>query len=159
MIDKFEKPWTNAKRLIGYLGTINLYVEYPPMRANAARHAMMDANHEYPCKTEIRVISIRSNTSFEERKKERTKEREQNTHLNTFTRDMHVHTPETSYQVHRNKNGTKSSEFRQDVVDLVIRICHLDRNLSQIIRMGPRENLFVVVQVLGHGDQMVLDIG
>lgn len=57
------------------------------------------------------------------------------------------------------QHRTQSSQFRQDIVNLVIRIRHLDRDLSEVVGMRTRQDLFVVIQVLRHGDQVVLDIG
>lgn len=84
---------------------------------------------------------------------------------------MDVHTPETGDQVHGNEHGTERSELGQDVVDLVVRVGHLDRDLREVVRVRTRENLLVVVQVLvsalspqeletytRHSDQVVLDI-
>ena len=72
---------------------------------------------------------------------------------------MDVHTPETGDQVHRDEYRTQSSQLRQNVVDLVVCVCHFDRNLSQVVGMRARKDLLVMVQALGHCDQVVLDIG
>lgn len=71
---------------------------------------------------------------------------------------MNVHTPETRNQVHGNEHRTERGELGEDVVDLVVRVCHLDRYLREVVRVRAGENLLVVVQILGHRDQMVLDV-
>lgn len=65
----------------------------------------------------------------------------------------------TGDQVHGDKHRTQGRQLRKHIVDLVVRIRHLDGNLSKVIGVGSGEDLFVVVQVLGHGDQVVLDVG
>ena len=49
--------------------------------------------------------------------------------------------------------------LREHVVDLIVGVRHLNGDLSEIIRVRSRQNLLVVVQILRHGDQMVLDVG
>lgn len=41
---------------------------------------------------------------------------------------------------------------------MVVGVGHLDGDLSKIVGVRAGENLFVVVQVLGHCDQVVLDV-
>lgn len=65
----------------------------------------------------------------------------------------------TGDQVHGDKYRTQGCQFRMHIVDLVVRIRHLDGDLSKVIGVRPGEDFFVMVQVLGHGDQMVLDVG
>lgn len=72
---------------------------------------------------------------------------------------MDVHTPETGDQVHGDEYRTKRGQLRQNVVDLVVSVCHLDRDLGKVVGMRARKNLLVVIQTLGHRDQVVLDIG
>ena len=72
---------------------------------------------------------------------------------------MDVHSPKTCDQVHRDENGTERGELREHIVNLVVRVGHLDRDLCEIVAVRSRQDLFVVVQVLGHGNQMVLNIG
>lgn len=71
---------------------------------------------------------------------------------------MHVHSPQTCNQVHGDKHGTQRGQLREHVVDLVVRVSHLDGDLGEIVGVRPRKDLLVVVQILGHRDQMVLDI-
>ena len=72
---------------------------------------------------------------------------------------MDVHSPETSDQVHGDEYRTKGGQLRQNVVDLVISVRHLDRDLGEIVGMRAGKDLLVVVQTLGHRDQVVLDVG
>jgi len=72
---------------------------------------------------------------------------------------MDIHTPETGDQVHRDEHRTQRGQLRQNVVDLVVGICHLDGDLGEVVRMGARKNFLVVVQTLGHRNQVVLDVG
>lgn len=88
---------------------------------------------------------------------------------------------------HGNEHSTKRSELGEDIVDLVVGVgpregtrksvsslsrklgrpetpkgrvnAHLNRNLSQVVGMGTRENLLVVRQVLRRGGDMILNIG
>lgn len=60
-----------------------------------------------------------------------------------------VHTPQTSHQIHWNENRTQCCELGENVVDLVVRVGHLDRDLREVIGMRARENLLVVIQILG----------
>lgn len=62
----------------------------------------------------------------------------------------------TGNQVHRDEHRSERGQFREHVVDLVIRVCHFDRDLCEVVGMRTRENFFVVVQVLRHSDQVVL---
>ena len=71
---------------------------------------------------------------------------------------MDVHTPETGDEVHGDKYGTECSKLREHFVDLVIRVRHLDANLREIVRVRARQYLLVVIQVLRHRDQVVLDV-
>jgi len=64
----------------------------------------------------------------------------------------------TGDKVHRNENRTQRSELGEHLIDLVIRVCHLDTDLGEVIRVRARQNLFVVVQVLGHRNQVVLNV-
>lgn len=62
----------------------------------------------------------------------------------------------TSDQVHGNQDSTQCSQFGKHIVDLVVGVRHLDGDLSEIVGVRARQNLLVVVQVLSHGDQMIL---
>ena len=62
----------------------------------------------------------------------------------------------TGNQVHRDQHRSECGQFGEHVVDLIVCICHFDRDLCEVVGMRARENLFIVVQVLGHGDQVVL---
>lgn len=53
--------------------------------------------------------------------------------LCVFSWHVDVHSPQTSDQVHRNEDCTKRSEFREDVVDLVVRVCHFDGDLGEVV--------------------------
>jgi hypothetical protein len=64
----------------------------------------------------------------------------------------------TCYQVHRDEYCTQRSHLREDIIDLVVRICHLDRNLRQVVGVRPRQNFFVMIQIVRHGYQVVLII-
>lgn len=72
---------------------------------------------------------------------------------------MDVHAPQTGDQVHRDEDCTERGELGEHVVDLVVRVRHLDRDLGEVVRVRSGEDLLVVVQVLGHRDQVVLDVG
>ena len=72
---------------------------------------------------------------------------------------MYVHAPQTGDQVHWDENGTERGKLGEDVVNLVVRIRHLDRDLRKVVRVRPGKDLLVVVQVLGHRDQVILDVG
>jgi len=48
------------------------------------------------------------------------------THINILTGNVNVHAPETGDQVHGNENRTQRGQLRQNVVDLIVRVCHLD---------------------------------
>lgn len=81
------------------------------------------------------------------------------THLcDILTGDMHVHAPETRDEVHGNEHRTERGQLREHVVDLVVGVRHLDRDLREVVAVRAREDLLVVVQVLRHRDQVVLDI-
>lgn len=62
----------------------------------------------------------------------------------------------TCDQVHRYEHRTEGSQFREDVVDLIVGVRHLDRDLGEVVRVGAGEDFFIVVQVLGHRDQVIL---
>jgi len=64
----------------------------------------------------------------------------------------------TGDKVHRDENRTQRSELGEHLIDLVVRICHLDTDLGEVIRVRARQDLFVVVQVLGHCNQVVLNV-
>jgi hypothetical protein len=85
---------------------------------------------------------------------------------------------EGTKETNRNENGTERSELREDVVDLIVSVgpavvvksvmekrteegrdAHLNRNLSEIVRVRPRQNLFVVRQILSTRCDMILNIG
>lgn len=95
---------------------------------------------------------------------------------------MHIHPPQTRHQIHRTKstislyafriwtqvmrwsgnlhqNSTQRSQLGQYIVDLIIRIRHFDTDLREVIRVGSTENLFVMIQILSHGDEMILNVG
>lgn len=76
-----------------------------------------------------------------------------------LTRYVDVHAPQTSDQVHRDEYGTERRELGEDVVDLVVRLRHFDGDLREVVRVRSGEYLLVVIQVLRHGNQVVLDIG
>jgi len=65
----------------------------------------------------------------------------------------------TGNHIHREQNRTERGHSREHVVDLVVRVCHLDRDLCEVVGVRAREELFVVIQALRHGDQVVLDVG
>ena len=69
---------------------------------------------------------------------------------------MHVHAPQTRDEVHRDEHRAQRGQLREHVVDLVVRVRHLDRDLREVVRVRAREDLLVVVQVLRHRDEMVL---
>lgn len=62
----------------------------------------------------------------------------------------------TGDQIHGNKNGTERRQLRQNVVNLVVGIRHLDGNLREVVRVRPGENLLVVIKILRHSYQVVL---
>jgi hypothetical protein len=62
----------------------------------------------------------------------------------------------TGDQVHGNQHRSERRELGEHVVDLVVRVRHLNRDLREVVRVRAREDLFVVVQILRHRDQMVL---
>jgi hypothetical protein len=64
----------------------------------------------------------------------------------------------TSDKVHRDENRTQCGELREHLVDLVVRVRHLDADLGEVVRVRARQNFLVVVQVLSHRDQMVLNV-
>ena len=72
---------------------------------------------------------------------------------------MHIHPPQPRHQIHRNKHSPQRSQLRKHIINLIIRIRHLNRYLRQVVRMRSRQDLLVVIQVLGHGYQVILDIG
>jgi len=72
---------------------------------------------------------------------------------------MDVHTPETGDQVHGDEHRTQRGQLRQNVVDLIVRVRHLNRDLGEVVGVRAGENLLIVVQTLGHCDQVVLDVG
>jgi len=39
----------------------------------------------------------------------------------------------TRYQVHRDENRTQCRQLREDIVDLVVSICHFDGDLCQVV--------------------------
>ena len=80
------------------------------------------------------------------------------TYRNVLPRNRDVHSPQTRDKVHWDKNRTKRSELGENIVDLIIGIRHFDRDLSEIIAMRARQNLLVMIQILRHRNQMVLDI-
>ena len=53
----------------------------------------------------------------------------------------------------------RGNDARKHIVDLVVRVGHFDGDLSEVVGVRTRQNLFVVVQVLRHCNQVVLDIG
>lgn len=65
-------------------------------------------------------------------------------------------TAHTRNQVHGYKHSTQRRQLRKNVIDLIVRVSHFDGNLGQVVRVWARENFFVVIQVLGHRNQMVL---
>ena len=67
------------------------------------------------------------------------------TYRNVLTGHMDVHTPKTSDQIHGDEHCTQCGQLRQNVVDLVVRVCHLNRDLSEVVGVRTRKNLFVVV--------------
>ena len=75
-----------------------------------------------------------------------------NTHRNVLAGNMDIHTPKASDQVHGDKDRTQSGQLRQNVVDLVVCVCHLYRDLGQVVGVRTRKNLLIVVQALGHRD-------
>ena len=62
----------------------------------------------------------------------------------------------TCDQVHRYEHCTERGQLGEDVVDLVVGVCHLDRDLGEVVGVRAGEDFFIVVQVLGHRDQVVL---
>ena len=58
---------------------------------------------------------------------------------------MHVHAPETRNEIHGDEHRTERRELREHVVDLVVRVRHLDADLCEVIGVRAREDLFVVV--------------
>lgn len=52
---------------------------------------------------------------------------------------------QTCYQVHRDEYGTQRSHLREDIVDLVVSICHLDGNLRQVVGVRSGQNFFVMI--------------
>ncbi len=64
--------------------------------------------------------------------------------------------PQARDEVHRDKHCAQRGQLREHVVDLVVRVRHLDRNLREVVRVRAREDLLVVVQILRHRDEMVL---
>lgn len=47
----------------------------------------------------------------------------------------------------------------EHIVDFVVRVRHFDRDLSEVVGVRARENLFVVRQILRRGGDVILDIG
>ena len=71
---------------------------------------------------------------------------------------MNVHTPETGDQVHGDEYCTQCGQLRQHIVDLIVSVRHLDRDLGEVVGVRTRKNLFIMIQTLGHCDQVVLDV-
>jgi hypothetical protein len=77
--------------------------------------------------------------------------------------DSHQHGTQRSQFPVKNDDQPSSTSLpnlysRKHIIDLVVRIRHFDRDLRQVVTVRPRQDLFVVIQILCHGDQMVLDI-
>jgi hypothetical protein len=100
-----------------------------------------------------------------------SRERHTYTFFDILTRDVYVHTPETSNQIHRtwilvtvlrtwrldsHQDSTQCCQLGENIINLIVGVRHLDRDLGEVIRVGSRKNLFVMIQILGHGDQMIL---
>ena len=64
----------------------------------------------------------------------------------------------TSDKVHWDKDRTQCGELREHLVDLIVRVRHLDADLGEVVRVRARQNFLVVVQVLRHRDQVVLNV-
>lgn len=62
------------------------------------------------------------------------------------------------HQLRRKDGYLALIDSRKHIIDLIIRIRHLNTNLRQVIRMTPAQDLFIMVQILGHRDQMILDV-
>lgn len=51
----------------------------------------------------------------------------------------------TRYQVHRDENRTQCRQLRENIIDLVVSICHFDGNLRQVVGVRPGQDFFVVI--------------
>lgn len=51
--------------------------------------------------------------------------------------NVYIHTPYTRHQVHRDEDRTQRRQLREDIIDLVVSIRHLDRNLRQVVGVRP----------------------
>ena len=52
----------------------------------------------------------------------------------------------TSDRIHREQNRTERRRSWEHVVDLVVRICHPNRDLREVAGVRAREELFVMIQ-------------
>jgi len=64
----------------------------------------------------------------------------------------------TGDHIHREQDRTERGHAGEHVIDLVVCVCHLDRDLREVVGVRAREKLFIVIQALRHSDQMVLDV-
>ena len=64
----------------------------------------------------------------------------------------------TGDHIHREQNRTERGHSREHIIDLVVCICHIDRDLREVVGVRAREELLVVIQALCRRDQMVLDV-
>jgi hypothetical protein len=86
-----------------------------------------------------------------------------------------VHTPDTSYNVHRQNNRTKNGKLSENVGRLLLTLVHPDVDLSEVVAMSAGKKtagivshvlqltsildlLLIMTQVARHGDNMILDI-
>lgn len=107
--------------------------------------------------------------------------------IDALARDVHVHAPQTGDQVHLramracahgvsvglprreegggasartygDEDGTERRQLGQDIVDLVVGVRHLDRDLGEVVGVRARQDLLVVRQVLRARRDVVLDV-
>jgi hypothetical protein len=63
---------------------------------------------------------------------------------------------DTCNQVHGNEDSAKSRQLRKHIVDLIVCIRHFNGNLRQVVGVRARKDFFIMVEVLGHSNKMVL---
>lgn len=78
--------------------------------------------------------------------------------IGMLTRNLDVHTKQTTDQVHRNQDGSNESNLAKNLVDMVTQYKVSDIELGKVVGMRATKHLLEMRQVRHHGYDVILDI-
>src|SRR3954451_23462481 len=78
--------------------------------------------------------------------------------IGMLTRNLDVHTKQTTDQVHRNQDSSNESNLAKNLVDMVTQYKVSDIELGKVVGMRATKHLLEMRQVRHHGYDVILDI-